>query len=311
MAKSIWKKMMGWAGNSGTESRRFSGYNIRRLIHEGDKAFVHQARSPETGEIVAIKVYKPLYNRTARRICKRYHLRAEGELGMLINPGEEEAGEDWPIVRTLGHGYEFNDPGKCYYLILEFIDGINVKHLLGCDDPLLRKKRLAIAMGVARALKIIHDRGLIHRDICSDNIILTREHKVKLIDLGFMAPSGIAFVEKSGTPSYMSPEQFMVQPLGAAADIYAFGVLLFELFTKKLPFTSALPPDNPDLFMRRMSEFMTQHIREAPPRPSEITSDLPEGMEPIILKCLEKSPDYRYLNMRALLAALAQVQESA
>ena len=311
MAKSVWKKVFGWTRRSGAESRRFGGYHIVKLIHEGEKSLVHEARSLDGSETVAIKAYKPLYNRTARRICKRYHLRREGELGLLINPHARERQEDWPIVRTIAHGHEFGEPSRCYYVVLEHINGLNVKHLLGCDDPLLARLRMPIVMAVARALSIIHERGLIHRDVATDNVMLTRDHQAKLIDLGFMAPAGIAFKEKSGTPSYMAPEQFQVRPLHAATDIYAFGIMLFELFTKRLPFTTPFSPGNPDLAMRRASELMVKHVKERPPRPSESAPDLPEGMEPIILKCLEKKPQDRHHDIRAVMGELSKVRDPA
>ena len=309
MAKSFWGRAFGWVRGSSTESHRFGGYQVLKLLHEGEKACVYQARSPEDKRLAAVKAFKPPYNRTARRMRKRYHLRTEGEMGLLLNPRGKDDADDWPIVRTLGEGHEFDDPAQCYYLVQEYIDGFNVKHLLGCGDPLLGKQRMDIARSVARALAIIHNRGMIHRDICMDNILLTRDHKAKLIDLGFMAPVGITFEERTGTLSYMSPEQFLVRPLYAASDVYAFGVLLFELFTSKLPFTSSLPSDKPELMMRRTSELMAKHVKEAPPRPSEVTNDLPEGIEPIILKCLEKAPQNRYADMHGVLRDLDKVRD--
>ena len=308
MGKSLLGKMFAWSRRSAMRSRRFGVYDVLKLVHEGEKACVYQGQSKKDGSHVAIKAYKPLYNRTARRICKRYHLRCEGSMGVLINP-DGEAPDDWPIVCTLGFGHEFNDPAKCYYLVQEYIDGVNVKHLVGCDDPQLPKRRMHIALAVSRALSIIHDRGLIHRDVCMDNIILRRDGRAKLIDLGFMAPKGIAFPEKSGTPSYMAPEQFNAEPLDATADIYGFGVLLFELYTRDLPFKSVFPTGKAEVVMRRTSELQAQHLKEPPPRPSEIVADLPDGIEPIILKCLEKDRGKRYANMRHLLSDLSAVND--
>jgi len=309
MARPFWNRMLDWAKGSGTESRRFGGYHVVKLIHEGEKSSVYQARSAEGDGRVVVKCYRPHYNRTARRICKRYNLSREGEIGLVFNPTSHDAAGDWPIVRTLGQGYEFGDPGKCYYVVLEYVEGLNAKHLLGCEEPLFREERLNIARSVGRALSIFHGRGLIHRDVCLDNVLVTRDRRVKLIDLGFMAPAGIAFKEKSGTPSYMSPEQFLVKPLHVTSDIYAYGVLLFELFTRELPFVTRFPTGKPELTARRMSELMVMHVKEPPPKPSERVADLPEGIERIILKCLEKDPSKRYLDIRGALKDLSKVRD--
>ena len=95
----------------------------------------------------------------------------------------------------------------------------------------------------------------------------------------------------------------------AASDIYSFGVVLFEVFTGSLPFSAARGPDNPALAPRRASELMEKHLHDPPPRPTQVARDLPEGLEPIILRCLDKSPERRYPNMNGLLRDLAKLQE--
>ncbi|MFH1602368.1 MAG: serine/threonine-protein kinase [Pseudomonadota bacterium] len=309
MARSVWSRIFGWAGHAASQSSRFGKYDIVRIIHDGEKAVVYQARSPDDQHFYAIKSYKRLYNRTARRICKRYNLRTEGEIGMMLNPPAGTVPEDYPIVRTVAHGKEFNDSTRCCFLVQEFVDGVNVKHLVGCSDPLLRERRLEIARTLGRALSIIHKRRLVHRDVCTDNILLPKTGCPKLIDLGFLAPRGIRFKEKTGTPSYMSPDQIRVRPLHPASDIYSFGVVLFELFTGELPFKSKFSASRPDLQMRRTSELMDKHLHEPAPRPSEIAPDLPDGLEPIIMKCLEKEVSRRYPDMRGLLAELSAVDD--
>ncbi len=310
MGRSLFKRIAEWSKRAGTRSRRFDDYDVVRLIHEGEKACVYQARSPKDGGLVAIKAYKPLYNRSARRLCKRYHLRREGEAGLLLNPREGEHAADWPIVRTLGFGHEFDDPDRCYYVIQEYIDGNNVRHLMGCNDPIVRELRMEIAMTVGRALSIIHQRGMIHRDVCMDNVLLTRDRKAKLIDLGFMAPAGVAFEERTGTPSYMAPEQFIGRPLEPMTDIYAFGVLVFELFTGKQPFTTRYPASNPDVASRRLSMLREQHLKKPPPKPSELNPDIPDDLDAVVLKCLEKDPAGRYQRMELVLAELRRCAQS-
>ena len=170
-----------------------------------------------------------------------------------------------PIVRTIAWGWEFDDPARCHFLVQEFVDGCNLKHMVGCAHPLLRAKRLAIVQAAGLALALIHERGLIHRDVCTDNILFSKDGRIKLIDLGFVAPAGIAFEEKSGTPSYMSPEQCRAKRLAPASDIYSFGVVLFEVFTGSLPFTSAHGSENAAAAARRASDLMQKHVHDRRP----------------------------------------------
>ena len=303
------KRMLRLGGGAGAESRRFPNYNIVRVIHEGEKASVYQARSTKDDRLYVVKVYKPAYHRTARRMLKRYRIRNEGEVGIILNPPAGIPEADYPIVKTLAFDREFGSPEGCLYIVLEYVDGFSLKRMIGCGHPMLRPRRLEIARSVARALTIMHEKGFVHRDLCADNVLVMKEGPVKLIDLGFAAPAGIGFEEKSGTPSYMSPEQCSGRPLNAASDLYSFGVVLFELFTGKLPFTSALPTDNPKTAARRVSELMQQHLRAKPPAPTEHTRDLPPGAEDLVLRCLEKNPERRPASARQIMNELFQMED--
>jgi serine/threonine-protein kinase len=107
----------------------------------------------------------------------------------------------------------------------------------------------------------------------------------------------------------MSPEQCMGRKLAPASDLYSFGVVLFEVFTGSLPFSAARVSDNPALAARRASELVQKQMHDPPPRPAQVARDLPEGLEPIILRCLEKPPERRYPDMKELLRDLAKLQE--
>lgn len=310
MPLSYIRRLIGLGAGTGVEERRFGEYQVVKLMHEGEKSCVYQARLGN-GTPYVIKAYRPGYDRTARRLARRYHLRTEGEMGLLVNPPPGSDPKDYPIVRTLGFGWEFNDPGRSYYVVLEHLDGFNTKHMIACEHPLLKQRRVEAARTVARGLGIVHDRGFVHRDICTDNVLFTRDGRAKLIDLGFMAPIGLKFREKSGTPSYMAPEQFQARALTPVSDIYSLGVVLYEIFTGRLPFLTPYNSQNRDLLARRMSDLMRQHVRNPPPPPSSLAQDLPDGIEAIILRCMEKSPEARYQSVRPLLADLSQVRERA
>ncbi len=307
MAKSFWREWFGWARRA--ETRHFREFHPLRPVHDGEKACVYQARRPPDPALYALKLYKPGYDRTSRRMQKRYGLPCEGEVGVLLTPPTTVFDPSFPIVRTFAYGWEYDDPARCQYLVQEFVDGANLKHMLACADPRLRRNRLEILQAAAAALGIVHEHGLVHRDVCSDNILFSKDGRAKLIDLGFTAPAGIAFEEKSGTLSTMSPEQCEGRRLGPAADIYSFGVVLFEVFTGSLPFAVGRGQRDPTMAARRTSELIQKHVHDPPPRPSEVARDLPEGLEPIILRCLEKSPERRYPDMKELLEDLATLHE--
>lgn len=307
MAKSFWRGWFGWARRA--ETRHFREFHPIRPVHDGEKACVYQARRPPDPALYALKLYKPGYDRTSRRMQKRYGVPSEGEVGVLLTPPTTIFDPSFPIVRTFAYGWECNDPARCQYVVQEFVDGANLKHMIGCADPRLRRNRLEILQAAASALGIVHEHGLVHRDVCSDNILFSKDGRTKLIDLGFTAPAGIAFEEKSGTLSTMSPEQCEGRRLEPAADIYSFGVVLFEVFTGSLPFSVGRGPRDPAHAARRASELMQKHVHDPPPRPTEVARDLPEGLEPIILRCLAKSPERRYPSMKELLEDLAKLHE--
>ncbi len=308
MAESLWSRAAGRWRRHGAEPSRFGDYDLVRVLHDGKKSFVYQVRSGDDGPSYALKVYKPLYNRTARRICKRYGIPREGEAGFLLNPPAGRSPQDYPIVRTIAQGWEYGDPTRCYFVVQEFVDGFNLKHLIHSEHSLFHGRRLHIVQTLGRALDLIHKKGFVHRDVCTENILLFRDGRPKLVDLGFMVPPGMRFPEKTGTPSYMSPEQFLVEPLHPTSDVYSYGVVLFEIFAGRLPFTTRLRSDNPELMMRRMSELMEKHVKAAPPRPSDVNPKIRTGLDRVILKCLEKSPDRRYQSIKAVLAGLSRLK---
>jgi len=290
------------------QSDRFGPYTILRPIHEGEKAFVYLAKSTETGEAAAIKVYKPNFDRSAHQMRKKYHLRREGDIGLLLNPPAGVDAESYPIVRTIATGREGNQPGGALYIIMEFIEGASLKGLISTSDPNLASRRLAICRECARALDIVHSRGLVHRDVCPDNFLVNSRWEPKLIDLGFCVPPGMTFEEKTGTVSYMSPEQITVAPITPQTDVYGLGAVMYEVFTRRPPFTSSIKLSNERLAQRRNNEIMEQHLHAAPAPPSRHAPGLPAGLDAVILRCLEKAPDNRYPSMKELMRDLAAIR---
>ena len=286
---------------------RFGAYTVRRTVHDGEKAVVYEARSLTTHQSVAIKCYKPLYDRTARRMRKKYKLRSEGEIGMLMNPRPDDDGRDYPIVRTLHYDHEFGKSGNPQFIVMEYVRGAKLKAMIATCDPKLPKFRLYLCRQAVKALSIIHKRRMVHRDVCSDNFLVYPNGRLKLIDLGFCVPIGLCFEEKSGTPSYMAPEQIQAATITPQADIYSFGVVMFELFTGRLPFTTQVRDGANGRTRARAAELMSMHLRDHPPEPRSIVPELNPKVEEIILKCLDKMPSRRYGSAEDLLCELNRI----
>lgn len=288
-------------------SNRFGEYQIIRLVHEGHKAQVFQARYGQGEPLYAVKLYNRAFDAEMRRLRAKYGLWTEGEIGQAMNPTGKEDAASHPIVRTVDEGHEYGNRHKPYYVVQEFIEGSNLKNLLTVEPAKLDGRRLQVAVGIARGLDIIHRSGFVHRDLCSDNVLLSADGAVKLIDLGFCAPTGKRFEEKSGTPSYMAPEQIRAEPLTPAADIYSFGVVLYELFTGRLPFGSGRQGGGSDV--QAQSRVLAMHLSQKPRPPWEVNPACPPAIGEIILRCLAKSPEERYADPEELLRALREAGE--
>ncbi len=174
------------------------------------------------------------------------------------------------------------------YLLMEFVEGSNLKLLMGRSDPLLADHAADILIDSAQALEHVHECGFMHLDFKPENIILTRNASLRLVDfdLALPRPPGPKKLSKNpGPPAYMAPEQLLREPVDHRADLFAYGVTAYELLTFKKPF----PGDTPDEVLRRQ---LDRRIDFMPPR--ELNPDIPLPVERVIMKCLEREPDKRY-----------------
>ncbi len=289
------------------EANRFGPYNVVKLVHDGDKARVYQGQHRATRQVVALKAYKKDFNKAALEIRRKYDIPGEGEVGLAVTQACE--GKRSPIVRVLGQGREFDKSNGNQYIVMEYVEGVNLKHMVSCRDRALAENRLQWLFEIARGLAVLHSLRFIHRDFCTDNVIVADSGDIKIIDLGFAAPPGIAFEERSGTPSYMAPEQIRAQALSERTDIYSFGVVMYELLTFRLPFTSSIQGDSPKQIAARHKEIMDKHLKEFPVPPRRLDPEIPELLEAIAMTCLEKLPDKRFQSARELLDALKTAAE--
>jgi serine/threonine protein kinase len=203
------------------------------------------------------------------------------------------------VLRT----YDYGESEGVYFISMEFVRGYTLNELM--DEAPKRQMPVRATIGTARqicrGLQAAHEQGIIHRDIKPQNVLID----AKLMDFGVarMAEAPEAMTQAGlivGTPHYMSPEQVQGKQLDARTDVYAMGVLLYELLAGRRPFESTT-----------LTGILTAHIMEKPKAPIEVRPDIGRDMNAIVLRCLEKEPAARYADAGALLADLDRVQVAA
>ena len=272
-------------------AHRFREYRVVKVVHDGDKSSVFLVEQEDAGgEVVALKLYKRSYDRLARQIEERYGIPSEGEVGLSLNPPPERHFKHYPIVQTIRHDWEFGRRNGARYIVQEYVEGVALKRLVTCRDVRVARYPAAFLLECCQALRVVHAAGYVYRDICAQNLIVQPNKRVKLIDLGFTVPRGIAFPECSGTPSYMSPEQIRAEPLEPTSDVYSVGVLGYELLRARLPYRSAIPGDDDASVEARRREVMKMHLEEPVPELPERFWERRPRLCAFVTHCLQKDP---------------------
>lgn len=197
------------------------------------------------------------------------------------------------LAATHDHEYVigYREHGKLegtFYLAMEYVEGANLKLLMAQADPALEEYAGSVLIDSALALEHVHEKGYMHLDFKPENIVVTRNGSVRLVDFDLARPrpeSPEKLGATPGTPAYMAPEQLLREPVDHRADIFAFGVTAYELLTFRKPFPGDTPDEILDRQLDRSSEFYA---------PRELNPDIPLVLERIVLKCLEREPDKRY-----------------
>ena len=271
-------------------------YEIRRELGRGGMGVVYKARDIEKSIDVAVKTIPPELAHHPE-FLRRFQQEARA-LTRLNHPN---------IVRLLDL---LRDQGS-HYLVLEYVDGPSLSQLL-TKGPLPPERAREIALQVADALSHAHAHDIVHRDIKPSNILLTKEGQVKVTDFGIArvldATLGTVTGQVFGTVQYASPEQVKGLKVDARSDLYSLGVVLYEMMTGRAPFVA-----------KDDMEIAEQHLTAMPVRPRELREDIPQGLEGIILRCLQKDRESRYQTAEELAADLrkgavserAQVGEEA
>jgi serine/threonine-protein kinase len=174
------------------------------------------------------------------------------------------------------------------YCALDYVEGANVKLLMAAGDPVLEEYVGNILIDMAAALEHVHENGYMHLDFKPENVMVTRNGSVRLVDFDLALPrppEPKKLSKNPGTPAYMSPEQLLREPVDHRADIFAFGVTAYELLTFRKPFAADTADDVLRQQLDRSNDF---------PAPRDLNPEIPPAVEKIILKCLERDPDKRY-----------------
>lgn len=265
------------------------GYVIDGLVGEGGMGRVYRATTVNGGQRVAIKILRVDRVAADQREAMRTRFRRETRaLARLRHPH---------ILRILDVGTLDGQP----YLVTDFLPGGSLREQMGTAWAWPRAVRFV--RQIAQALVHAHAQGVIHRDVKPANVLLSADGLPVLGDFGVArilqndATPGQVTLSLTGvgigTPEYMAPEQALGRPVDARADVYALGVLLFELITGRRPFASDTPMG-----------VVLGHLNEPPPSPRQWAPDLPVALERLILTALAKRPTDRYPSVAALLAAL-------
>jgi len=197
------------------------------------------------------------------------------------------------IVGYVEHGKAEGVP----YLVMDYVEAANLKELYGRHDPVLTENVAQILIDTALGLSHVHESGYMHLDFKPENVLVTRNGSVQLIDFDLARPipeKPKKMSKNPGTPAYMAPEQLQHQPIDPRADIFAYGVAAYELLTNQKPF----PGENPgEILARQLSS-------SGPLPPREYNAEIPAALEKVILKCIEREPDRRYPFMSVLVREL-------
>ncbi len=235
-----------------------------------------------TGANVAIKILKPEFS-SDDEFIRRFD--AEAKSVASLNHAN--------IVKVYGVGHE----GNFRYIVQEYIEGITVKDLINQNGHLDWKNAVPIVIQIGLALDYAHQNGIVHRDIKPQNILISRDRVAKITDFGIARAASSTTITMTGVQMgsvhYFSPEQARGGNVGPQSDIYSLGVSLFEMVTGRLPFDG---DSNVAIAVK--------HLQETPPVPSSLMQGIPKGLDSIIAKCMQKSPERRYQTMRQLVTEL-------
>jgi serine/threonine protein kinase/beta-lactam-binding protein with PASTA domain len=255
-------------------------YEIIKQIGSGGMSDVYKAKCHKLNRFVAIKVLKQEYSEDKNFLMK-FNVEAQSVAG-LTHPN---------IVNI----YDVGSDNGLSYIVMEYIEGITLKKYIEKKGRLGVKEAVSIAIQVAQGIEAAHNNQIIHRDIKPQNILISKDGKVKVTDFGIARAASANTINSNamGSAHYISPEQARGGFVDEKSDIYSLGITLFEMITGSVPFEGD-----------STVTIALKHIQDELPSIDDFVDDIPVSVKKIVEKCTQKKPDRRYLKISSLIADL-------
>ena len=258
---------------------RLDEYDLESIVATSGMATVFRGRDVRTGQQVAIKVPHPEVESDPTMFDR---FRREEEIGTRI---------DHPGVMKV-----FANPNRSQvYMVMEWLDGRLLRQVLNDEKRLPVERSVKLTVGICEALEHVHAHGVVHRDLKPENIMVSDDDEIHLIDFGIAASAGARrltfahFSQSMGTPDYISPEQVRGKRGDARSDLYALGVMLYEMLTGTVPFTGPNP-----------FAVMNDRLLNQPVPPRELEPSITPQLQEILYRALEREPKNRYASAREM-----------
>ncbi|HZO72105.1 MAG TPA: protein kinase [Ktedonobacteraceae bacterium] len=265
-------------------------YQLQDPIGRGGMATIYRGRDMRMDRVVAIKVLREVYS-TDPKFVTRFQREAKAA-SALQHPN---------IVQV----YDYGQSDGNYFIVMELVEGTDLRRYLRSRGVLAIDRAIIIAHDVALGLGAAHRRGIVHRDVKPQNVLVGRDGSIKLTDFGIASVYKDINAERLtttgmtlGTVQYYAPEQAQGEIVSPAADVYALGIVMYEMLTGRTPFDGDTPV-----------AVAMQHIQDPPTPPSQLNPNIPPTLEDIILRCLEKVPEMRFRDGNVLARALETLGE--
>ena len=255
-------------------------YEVLEKIGTGGMSDVYKAKDQKLNRFVAVKVLKQEFSEN-RNFVSKFRVEAQAAAG-LMHPN---------IVNV----YDVGEENGIHYIVMELVEGITLKKYIEKKVRLTTKEAISIAIQVAMGIEAAHNNHIIHRDIKPQNIMISKEGKVKVTDFGIAkaASSNTITSNVMGSVHYTSPEQARGGFSDEKSDIYSMGITMFEMLTGRVPF-------NGDTTVA----IAIKHIQDPMPFLRDFVPEIPVSVENIVMKCTQKSADRRYQSMGEMIADL-------
>ena len=249
-------------------------YEILEKIGSGGMSDVFKAKDHKLNRFVAIKFLKSEYCED-RTFVQKFRIEAQSAAA-LVHPN---------VVSV----YDVNEFNGSYYIVMEYVDGITLKQYIDRNGRLPIKEATSIAIQIGQGIEAAHNANIIHRDIKPQNVLISREGKIKVTDFGIARTTTANTISQNivGSVHYISYEQARGGQVDERSDIYSFGIVYYEMVTGELPFDGD-----------STVAIALKHIQETVPLVSDIVPGVPESVVRIIEKCTQKKPERRYQRSR-------------